>query len=131
MIWRCSAGAELLSLMALWEWIALSLHCWGLAVAAVSDQHVTSPFDWLLSDKGPFHRSQEYTDFVDRSRQGFSTRYKIYSTGEMFSQSFAKGVTSNGVVKDMGMKRRVQSNRSDLMANGQKGRNETPGEIKD
>ncbi|ELR44774.1 Protein FAM5C [Bos mutus] len=48
------------------------------AVAAVSDQHATSPFDWLLSDKGPFHRSQEYTDFVDRSRQGFSTRYKIY-----------------------------------------------------
>ncbi|XP_044530839.1 BMP/retinoic acid-inducible neural-specific protein 3 [Gracilinanus agilis] len=78
MIWRCSAGAELLSLMALWEWIALSLHCWVLAVAAVSDQHATSPFDWLLSDKGPFHRSQEYTDFVDRSRQGFSTRYKIY-----------------------------------------------------
>ncbi|XP_065602937.1 BMP/retinoic acid-inducible neural-specific protein 3 isoform X1 [Cyrtonyx montezumae] len=78
MIWRCSAGAELFSLMALWEWIALSLHCWVLAVAAVSDQHATSPFDWLLSDKGPFHRSQEYTDFVDRSRQGFSTRYKIY-----------------------------------------------------
>uniref|UniRef100_A0A8C9F2H5 BRNP3 protein n=1 Tax=Pavo cristatus TaxID=9049 RepID=A0A8C9F2H5_PAVCR len=78
MIWRCSAGAELFSLMALWEWIALSLHCWVLAVASVSDQHATSPFDWLLSDKGPFHRSQEYTDFVDRSRQGFSTRYKIY-----------------------------------------------------
>uniref|UniRef100_K7FK98 Uncharacterized protein n=1 Tax=Pelodiscus sinensis TaxID=13735 RepID=K7FK98_PELSI len=64
--------------MALWEWIALSLHFWVLAVAAVSDQHATSSFDWLLSDKGPFHRSQEYTDFVDRSRQGFSTRYKIY-----------------------------------------------------
>nr|XP_060499195.1 BMP/retinoic acid-inducible neural-specific protein 3 [Panthera onca] len=78
MIWRSRAGAELFSLMALWEWIALSLHCWVLAVAAVSDQHATSPFDWLLSDKGPFHRSQEYTDFVDRSRQGFSTRYKIY-----------------------------------------------------
>lgn len=78
MTWRSRAGAELFSLMALWEWIALSLHCWVLAVAAVSDQHATSPFDWLLSDKGPFHRSQEYTDFVDRSRQGFSTRYKIY-----------------------------------------------------
>ncbi|KAJ1074317.1 hypothetical protein K5549_001012 [Capra hircus] len=78
MIWRSRAGAELFSLMAPWEWIALSLHCWVLAVAAVSDQHATSPFDWLLSDKGPFHRSQEYTDFVDRSRQGFSTRYKIY-----------------------------------------------------
>lgn len=78
MIWRSGAGAEAFSLMALWEWIALSLHCWVLAVAAVSAQHATGPFDWLLSDKGPFHRSQEYTDFVDRSQQGFSTRYKIY-----------------------------------------------------
>lgn len=81
MVWRSGAGAEVLSLMALWEWIALSLHCWVFAVAAVSDQHATSPFDWLLYDKGPFHRSQEYTDFVDRSRQGFSTRYKIYRYG--------------------------------------------------
>ncbi|KAK7888742.1 hypothetical protein WMY93_024302 [Mugilogobius chulae] len=36
------------------------------------------PLDWLLSDKGPFHHSPEYIDFVDKNRQGFSTRYKIY-----------------------------------------------------
>ncbi|KAK6484126.1 BMP/retinoic acid-inducible neural-specific protein 3-like isoform X1 [Huso huso] len=64
--------------MALWEWITLSLHCWVLAAALVSDQHASGPLDWLLSDKGPFHRSQEYTDFVERNRQGFTTRYKIY-----------------------------------------------------
>lgn len=81
MRWRSRAAAEAASPMALWEWVALSLHCWVVAVAAVSEQHATSPFDWLLSDKGPFHRSQEYTDFVDRSRQGFSTRYKIYRYG--------------------------------------------------
>ncbi|XP_043941318.1 BMP/retinoic acid-inducible neural-specific protein 3 [Protopterus annectens] len=66
--------------MALWDWIVLSLHFWVLTVAAaaVSDQHAISPFNWLLSDKGPFHRSQEYIDFVERGRQGFTTRYKIY-----------------------------------------------------
>uniref|UniRef100_A0A8C6V0R1 Bone morphogenetic protein/retinoic acid inducible neural-specific 3a, tandem duplicate 2 n=1 Tax=Neogobius melanostomus TaxID=47308 RepID=A0A8C6V0R1_9GOBI len=36
------------------------------------------PLDWLLSDKGPFHHSPEYIDFVEKNRQGFSTRYKIY-----------------------------------------------------
>ncbi|MBN3323115.1 BRNP3 protein, partial [Atractosteus spatula] len=64
--------------MALWEWITLSLHCWVLAAAVLSDQHASGPLDWLLSDKGPFHHTQEYTDFVERNRQGFSTRYKIY-----------------------------------------------------
>ncbi|KAG7487610.1 hypothetical protein MATL_G00025370 [Megalops atlanticus] len=64
--------------MALWEFLTLSLHCWVAATASLSDQRARGPLDWLLSDKGPFHHSQEYTDFVERSRQGFSTRYKIY-----------------------------------------------------
>ncbi|KAM6948740.1 BMP/retinoic acid-inducible neural-specific protein 2, partial [Aplochiton taeniatus] len=34
--------------------------------------------DWLLSEKGPFHRSPEYSEFKERFQQGFSTRYKIY-----------------------------------------------------
>ncbi|XP_056149275.1 BMP/retinoic acid-inducible neural-specific protein 2 [Lampris incognitus] len=34
--------------------------------------------DWLLSEKGPFHRCPEYTEFRERFQQGFSTRYKIY-----------------------------------------------------
>ncbi|MGH0168017.1 UNVERIFIED_CONTAM: hypothetical protein FKN15_053811 [Acipenser sinensis] len=68
-----------LSLMVLSEWTALSLHCWVLAVSTASGQHETSrPMDWLLSDKGPFYRSQEYTEFIERHQQGFTTRYKIY-----------------------------------------------------
>ena len=34
--------------------------------------------DWLLSERGPFHRCPEYTEFRDRFLQSFSTRYKIY-----------------------------------------------------
>ncbi|XP_043989077.1 BMP/retinoic acid-inducible neural-specific protein 2 [Gambusia affinis] len=34
--------------------------------------------DWLLSEKGPFHKCPEYTEFRERFQQGFSTRYKIY-----------------------------------------------------
>ncbi|KAJ8376200.1 hypothetical protein SKAU_G00067800 [Synaphobranchus kaupii] len=64
--------------MALWEFLTLSLHCWIAVAASLSDQRSRGPLDWLLSDKGPFHHSQEYTDFVERNRQGFSTRYKIY-----------------------------------------------------
>uniref|UniRef100_A0A8C6T8V8 Bone morphogenetic protein/retinoic acid inducible neural-specific 3a, tandem duplicate 1 n=1 Tax=Neogobius melanostomus TaxID=47308 RepID=A0A8C6T8V8_9GOBI len=36
------------------------------------------PLGWLLSDKGPFHHSQEFTDFTERYQQGFTTKYKIY-----------------------------------------------------
>ncbi|XP_010147717.1 PREDICTED: BMP/retinoic acid-inducible neural-specific protein 2, partial [Eurypyga helias] len=34
--------------------------------------------DWLLTDRGPFYRAQEYVDFMERYRQGFTTRYRIY-----------------------------------------------------
>lgn len=34
--------------------------------------------DWLLSEKGPFHKCPEYTEFRERFQLGFSTRYKIY-----------------------------------------------------
>ncbi|NXF32767.1 BRNP2 protein, partial [Nyctibius bracteatus] len=37
-----------------------------------------APLDWLLTDRGPFYRAQEYVDFVERYRQGFTTRYRIY-----------------------------------------------------
>uniref|UniRef100_A0A3Q3XH59 MACPF domain-containing protein n=1 Tax=Mola mola TaxID=94237 RepID=A0A3Q3XH59_MOLML len=33
---------------------------------------------WLLSDKGPFHQSLEFTEAAERYQQGFRTRYKIY-----------------------------------------------------
>ncbi|XP_061095853.1 BMP/retinoic acid-inducible neural-specific protein 3-like [Conger conger] len=64
--------------MAIWEFLILSLQCWIMVTASLSDLRARGPLDWLLSDKGPFHHCQEYTDFVERNRLGFSTRYKIY-----------------------------------------------------
>ncbi|KAJ7986442.1 hypothetical protein DPEC_G00339930 [Dallia pectoralis] len=68
--------------MALWGFLFLHFWVWVWARAPVSasltHDRPGGPLDWLLSDKGPFHHSQEYTDFVERNRQGFSTRYKIY-----------------------------------------------------
>ena len=43
-----------------------------------TEQHVTKQYDWLISDRGPFHHSRSYLSFVDKFRQGFTTRYKIY-----------------------------------------------------
>ncbi|KAG9281606.1 BMP/retinoic acid-inducible neural-specific protein 1 isoform X1 [Astyanax mexicanus] len=45
---------------------------------SANEQHVTKQFDWLISDRGPFHHSKGYLSFVERFRQGFTTRYKIY-----------------------------------------------------
>ncbi|KAJ8279100.1 hypothetical protein COCON_G00061660 [Conger conger] len=63
--------------MFLWVWITLSLYCWVVATAA-SSSDAAGPFGWLLSDKGPFHRSEEFTEFAERYQQGFTTKYKIY-----------------------------------------------------
>ncbi|XP_064283784.1 BMP/retinoic acid-inducible neural-specific protein 2 isoform X1 [Passer domesticus] len=43
-----------------------------------SSASARAPLDWLLSDRGPFYRAQEYVDFMERYRQGFTTRYRIY-----------------------------------------------------
>ncbi|NXC02383.1 BRNP2 protein, partial [Orthonyx spaldingii] len=43
-----------------------------------SSPSARAPLDWLLTDRGPFHRAQEYVDFMERYRQGFTTRYRIY-----------------------------------------------------
>uniref|UniRef100_A0A8C9L178 BMP/retinoic acid inducible neural specific 2 n=1 Tax=Pavo cristatus TaxID=9049 RepID=A0A8C9L178_PAVCR len=73
--------------------LALSVCCGAGGVA--TEQHVSgpaspssssssssssgrAPLDWLLSDRGPFYRAQEYVDFMERYRQGFTTRYRIY-----------------------------------------------------
>ncbi|XP_075944802.1 BMP/retinoic acid-inducible neural-specific protein 3-like isoform X1 [Anarhichas minor] len=74
--------------MALWGVVSLSLHCWvclhsavtaaAVATASLPNDKPGGPLDWLLSDKGPFHHSPEYIDFLEKNRQGFSTRYKIY-----------------------------------------------------
>lgn len=71
--------------------LVLTLGCWGLATAVATphEQHASTgaaaattssqvPLDWLLTDRGPFHRAPEYADFMERHRQGFTTRYRIY-----------------------------------------------------
>lgn len=50
----------------------------GSAPWAFSSRQSVGQLDWLLSEKGPFHRCPEYTEFKERFQQGFSTRYKIY-----------------------------------------------------
>lgn len=74
----------------LWEGAALSLWlcwccCWTSRAAtatgaATAGRGNGSPgsLGWLLSDKGPFQQSLEYTEAAERYQQGFSTRYKIY-----------------------------------------------------
>lgn len=52
----------------------------GGAAAAAAGQCDGAPgsLGWLLSDKGPFHQSLEFTEAAERYQQGFNTRYKIY-----------------------------------------------------
>lgn len=79
----------------LWEGAALGLWiscCWssgggaggaGASATAASsvgqgDGDGPGALGWLLSDKGPFHQSLEFTEAAERYQQGFTTRYKIY-----------------------------------------------------
>uniref|UniRef100_A0A665VVC3 BMP/retinoic acid-inducible neural-specific protein 3-like n=1 Tax=Echeneis naucrates TaxID=173247 RepID=A0A665VVC3_ECHNA len=55
----------------------------GIAAAPAAGQGDSAApgslsLSWLLSDKGPFHQSLEFTEAAERHHQGFSTRYKIY-----------------------------------------------------
>lgn len=59
--------------------------CWtsaaaagGASPAAGQPGDASGSLGWLLSDKGPFHESLEFTEAAERYQQGFSTRYKIY-----------------------------------------------------
>uniref|UniRef100_A0A8C5AJT1 Bone morphogenetic protein/retinoic acid inducible neural-specific 3a, tandem duplicate 2 n=1 Tax=Gadus morhua TaxID=8049 RepID=A0A8C5AJT1_GADMO len=56
------------------QWLSAA----GAAALSLPRDNAGGPLDWLLSDKGPFHHSPDYMDFVEKNRQGFSTRYKIY-----------------------------------------------------
>lgn len=84
---------RLTALMFLWKWLTLSLlqsqsHRVSVGAAAAAAEHAgaagvlggssSGPLGWLLSDKGPFQRSQEFVDFTERYQQGFATKYKIY-----------------------------------------------------
>ncbi|XP_076133719.1 BMP/retinoic acid-inducible neural-specific protein 3 [Alosa pseudoharengus] len=76
MSYRCIAFRRVY-LMCLWRCVALSLFCW-VAASAAGAGDAAGPFGWLLSDKGPFHHSQEFSEFAERYQQGFTTKYKIY-----------------------------------------------------
>ncbi|MCI4375617.1 hypothetical protein PGIGA_G00112020 [Pangasianodon gigas] len=86
---RCVAF-RLACLMCPWECILLSLHCWVVA-SATGSRDAAGPFGWLLSDKGPFHQSQEFTEFVERYQQGFTTRYKIYRGSALWTENCNAG----------------------------------------
>ncbi|XP_054837060.1 BMP/retinoic acid-inducible neural-specific protein 2 [Eublepharis macularius] len=93
MRWQRVVRSNGLWLMVSWALsiLVLTLGCWGLATAVTTphEQHASTgaaaatssnpvPLDWLLTDRGPFHRAPEYADFMERYRQGFTTRYRIY-----------------------------------------------------
>nr|XP_029497730.1 BMP/retinoic acid-inducible neural-specific protein 3-like [Oncorhynchus nerka] len=90
MRWPSAAAVKWLLLMLLWQWTVLGHLGWVLALAegqqsknpsltaASTGRQIGGHLDWLLSEKGPFHRCPEYTEFKERFQQGFSTRYKIY-----------------------------------------------------
>ncbi|KAJ8011218.1 hypothetical protein DPEC_G00055880 [Dallia pectoralis] len=65
---------EVLSLCFCWSWAGLA----AAAAGSTDGRAAVKPMDWLLSDKGPFHHSVEFTESVERHRQGYTTRYKIY-----------------------------------------------------
>lgn len=76
---------RLTALMFLWKWLTLSLLLSWVSVGARAAEPAgggfsgtSGPLGWLLSDKGPFHHSQEFVDFTERYQQGFTTKYKIY-----------------------------------------------------
>ncbi|XP_035993819.1 BMP/retinoic acid-inducible neural-specific protein 3 [Fundulus heteroclitus] len=58
--------------------LSLWLCCSWTSGAAGQGEGVPGSLEWLLSDKGPFHRSLEFQEALERYQQGFSTRYKIY-----------------------------------------------------
>lgn len=72
MSWRF---IEVICFLFIWDHITVQSSRQDLLAA---EQHVTKQYDWLISDRGPFHHSRSYLSFVERFRQGFTTRYKIY-----------------------------------------------------
>ncbi|XP_063284317.1 BMP/retinoic acid-inducible neural-specific protein 2 [Pelobates fuscus] len=71
-----------------WAWLVLAwmtvMLCLVSATATISRQHGSAPspgqasLDWLLSNRGPFHRAQQYVDFAERYQQGYTTRYRVH-----------------------------------------------------
>uniref|UniRef100_A0A8C5E0F6 BMP/retinoic acid-inducible neural-specific protein 3-like n=1 Tax=Gouania willdenowi TaxID=441366 RepID=A0A8C5E0F6_GOUWI len=80
-LWRCLTLSLLQSCFCFWSVGGArggSVAGAGVDPAGPGFSGSNGPLGWLLSDKGPFHSSQEYVDFTERYQQGFTTKYKIY-----------------------------------------------------
>ncbi|XP_016100524.1 BMP/retinoic acid-inducible neural-specific protein 3 isoform X1 [Sinocyclocheilus grahami] len=77
-MWARSVGPRPPDLMLLWEGMVICLRWACVLVSLAVYVGSAEPLGWLLSDKGPFHRSQEFIEFTERYQHGFTTRYKIY-----------------------------------------------------
>lgn len=71
-LWKC------LTLILLQSWLSAGANSASDLSGAGGFSGSGGPLGWLLSDKGPFHNSQEFVDFTERYQQGFTTKYKIY-----------------------------------------------------
>ncbi|XP_051990311.1 BMP/retinoic acid-inducible neural-specific protein 3 [Xyrauchen texanus] len=77
-MWARSVGPRPPDLMLFWKVMVICLRWCGVLVSVAVYVGSVEPLGCLLSDKGPFHRSQEFIEFTERYQQGFTTRYKIY-----------------------------------------------------
>ncbi|XP_072309267.1 BMP/retinoic acid-inducible neural-specific protein 1 [Eucyclogobius newberryi] len=75
MNWR---SIEVICFLFIWDHITVQSSRQERQEPLATEQHVTKQYDWLISDRGPFHHSRSYLSFVEKFHQGFTTRYKIY-----------------------------------------------------
>lgn len=69
---------EVICFLFIWDHITVQSSRQERQEPAATEQHVVKQYDWLISDRGPFHHSRSYLSFVEKFHQGFTTRYKIY-----------------------------------------------------
>lgn len=69
---------EVICFLFIWDHITVQSSRQERQEPSATEQHVTKQYDWLISDRGPFHHSRSYLSFVEKFHQGFTTRYKIY-----------------------------------------------------
>ncbi|XP_078721507.1 BMP/retinoic acid-inducible neural-specific protein 3-like [Lampetra fluviatilis] len=86
-----------LCLLAAWDHVTSQMHGTlglpqGVAAGDGRSQGRSDAFDWLLTDRGPFHEAEEYKDFLKKYSEGYTVRYKIY-------REFARWKVSNIAVE--------------------------------
>lgn len=69
---------EVICFLFIWDHITVQSSRQERQEPSATEHHVTKQYDWLISDRGPFHHSRSYLSFVEKFHQGFTTRYKIY-----------------------------------------------------